>query len=154
MKTDSVFYIDDKPYPLDHSSVKVSALLDLADTSSDDTLLVAPNGLECGEPGDLVDIAPNAHFTTKKRDIDPEPIEKPICYTVNGESNTTVENPVSVRTILEGAGAGAAIDVADLGSYFLENTVDRRKYESVDDLVTISEGDNFLAIHVGSTPVA
>ena len=154
MTTDSVFYIDDKPYPLDHSPVKVSTLLGLAGTSADDTLLVAPNGLEYGEPDDLVDIAPNAHFTTKKRDIDGKPIEKPIRYTVNGEPNTTVENPVSVRTILQGAGAGAAIDVADLGSYFLENTADGRKYENLDDLVTISEGDNFLAIHVGSTPVA
>ena len=154
MTSDSVFYIDDKPYPLEHSPVKVSTLLDLVGVSPDDTLLVAPSGIEYGEPDELVHIAPDAHFTTRKRDVNRKPIEKPIRYTVNGEPNTTVENPVSVRTILQGAGAGAAIDVADLGSYFLENTADGRKYESLDDLVTISEGDNFLAIHVGSTPVA
>lgn len=154
MTSDSVFYIDDKPYPLEHSPVKVSTLLDLAGASPDDTLLVASNGFEYGEPDDLVHIAPDEHFTTKKIDPDRKPIEKPIRYTVNGEPNTTVENPISVQTILQGAGAGAAIDVADLASYFLENTADGRKYESLEDLVTISEGDNFLAIHVGSTPVA
>ena len=154
MTSNSVFYINDKPYPLEDSPVKVSALLALAGTSSDDTLLVASDGFEYGEPDELVHIVPGAHFTTKKRDDDRKPLEKPIRYTVNGELSTTIENPISVDIILRNAGAGAAIDVADLGSYFLENTSDGHKYESLGDLVTISDGDNFLAIHVGSTPVA
>ena len=154
MTSSSVFYIDDKPYPLEDSPVKLSTLLVLAGTSTDEALLVAPDGLEYREPDELVHIAPGAHFTTKKRDGDRKPHEKPIRYTVNGEPNTTVENPISVDTILRNAGAGAAIDIADLDSYFLENTSDGHKYESLGDFVTISDGDNFLAIHVGSTPVA
>ena len=154
MTSDRVFYIDDKPYPLEHSPVKVSTLLHFAGTSSEDALLVSSDGFEYGEPDELIDIAPSTHFTTKKRDHDRKPVEKPIRYKVNGEQSTTVENPISVETILRRAGAGAAIDISDLGNYFLENTSDGRKYESLDELVTISDGDNFLAIHVGSTPVA
>lgn len=155
MTSDWVCYIDDKAYPLDKSPVKVSTLLDLAGFSSEEALLVSSDGSEYGDPDELIDIAPGTtHFTTKKRDPDHKPVEKSVCYKVNGEESATVENPISVETILRNAGAGAAIDISDIGSYFLENTSDGRKYESLNDLVTISDGDNFLAIHVGSTPVA
>ena len=102
----------------------------------------------------MIDLTPGDRFTTRKRDDSEKPVEKPILYTVNGEQNTTLKNPISLESILRNAGAGAAIDITDLGSYYLENMADGRKYENLDDLVTISNGDNFLAIHVGSTPVA
>ena len=102
----------------------------------------------------MIDIAPSDQFSTRKRDDSQKPVDKLIRYTVNGEQNTTFENPLSLESILRNTGAGAAIDVTDLGSYYLENTADGRKYENLDDLVTVSDGDNFLAIHVGSTPVA
>lgn len=154
MTSDSVFYIDNKSYPLERSPEKVSTLLHLAGTSSSEVLLVSSDGVEYGEPDELIEITAGAHFTTKKRDDARKPLEKTILYKVNGEQCTTVKNPISVETILRNAGPGAAIDLADLGSYFLENTSDGRKYESLGDLVTISDGDNFLAIHAGSTPVA
>ena len=154
MTSDDQFFIDGKPYKLEHSPEKVSTLLHLAGTSADDAFLVSEDGIEHGNPDELIDIAPGDHFTTRKRDDAQKPVDKPIHYTVNGEQNTTLENPLSLETILRNAGAGAAIDIADLGSYYLENTVDGRKYVSLDDLVTISDGDNFLAIHIGSTPVA
>lgn len=154
MTTNGQFFIDGKPYKLEQSPEKVSALLSLAGTSANDALLVSKDGIEHGDPDELIEIAPGDHFTTKKRDGSEKPIDKPIHYFVNGERNTTFENPLSLGFILRNAGAGAAIDVADLGNYYLENTADGRKYENLDDLVTLSDGDNFLAVHVGSTPVA
>ncbi len=148
------FFIDGKRFKLEYSPQKVSALLHLVRKSSSDFLLVSEDGIEYGDPDELVEVAPGNEFSTKKRDDSQKPGERQIRYTVNGEENTTLENPLSLESILRNAGAGAAIDTADLGSYYLENTADGRKYENLDDLVTISEGDNFVAIHVGSTPVA
>ena len=154
MTVNGQFHIDGKPYELEHSPEKVSALLQLAGTSAKDALLASEDGIEHGNPDELIDIAPSDQFSTRKRDDSQKPVDKPIRYTVNGEQNTTFENPLSLESILRNTGAGAAIDVTDLGSYYLENTADGRKYENLDDLVTVSDGDNFLAIHVGSTPVA
>lgn len=154
MTPDDQFFIDGKPYKLEHSQEKVPTLLHLAGASTDDAVLVSEDGIEHGDPGELIDIAPGDHFKTKKRDDSRKPIDKPIRYTVNGEQSTTFENPLSLETILRNAGAGAAIDISDLGSYYLENTTDGRKYENLDNLVSLSDGDNFLAIHTGSTPVA
>lgn len=150
MKSDGQFYIDGKSFKLERSPEKVSTLLLLVRTSVEVAVLVTDDGVEHGNPDELIDISPGEHFTTKKIGSS----EKPISYAVNGEENTTLVNPVSLETILRNAGAGAAIDVNDLGSYYLENTADGHKYENLDDLVTISDGDKFLAIHVGSTPVA
>ena len=154
MIANAQFFIDGKPYKLEHSPEKVSALLHLAGTSTRDAFLVSEDGIEHGNPDELIDIAPGDQFRTKKRGDSQKPVEKPIRYIVNGEQNTTVENPISLKSILRNAGPGAAIDVTDLGSYYLENTADGHKYETLDDLVTIFDGDNFLAIHAGSTPVA
>ena len=154
MTTDSQFYIDDKPYRLDRSPAKVSSLLQLAGTSAGEAILVSEDGIEHGNPDELISIAPSGRFLTRKLDDARKPDHKPIRYTVNGEKNSTTENPLSLEIILRNAGAGAAIDVSDLQSYYLENTADGRKYENLKDSVTISDEDNFLALHVGSTPVA
>ena len=154
MTSDSQFFIDDKPYELERSPEKVELLLQLAGTFSKDAVLVSEEGVEHGNPDELIDIRPDERFKTRKRDSSEKPVEKPIRYTVNGEVNTTVVNPLSLEAILRNAGLGAAIDLDDLGSYYLENIADGHKYENLNDLVTISDGDKFLAIHVGSTPVA
>lgn len=154
MTADGQFFVDGKPCKLEHGPAKVSTLLQLAGTSASEAILVSADGIEHGDPDELIDIAPEDQFQTKKRDEPPKPVETPICYTVNGEESTITENPLSLESILRNAGTGAAIDVSDLQSYYLENTADGRKYENLDDLVTISDGDNFVAIHVGSTPVA
>ena len=154
MTTDSQFYIDDKPYRLDRSPAKVSSLLQLAGTSAGEAILVSGNGIEHGSPDEPISIAPGDRFLTRKLADARKPDHKPVRYTVNGEENATTENPLSLEIILRNAGAGAAIDVSDLQSYYLENTADGRKYENLEDSVTVSDEDNFLAIHVGSTPVA
>ena len=154
MMSNSQFFIDDKPYELERSPEKVARLLQRAGTSSEDAVLVSEDGVEHDNPDELIDIRPGDRFKTRKRDSSEKPVEKPIRYTVNGEENTTRVNPLTLEAILRSAGPGAAIDLDDLGSYYLENTADGRKYENLDDSVSISDGDNFLAIHVGSTPVA
>ena len=148
------YFIDDKPYKLENSPEKVSQLLQLAGTSSKDTILVSEDGVEHGNPDELIEVNPGAHFTTRKRSSAQKPLEKPIHYTVNGEELTTLANPISLEAILQNAGAGAAIDTNDLNNYYLENIKDGSKYENLNDLVEVSDGDSFLAIHVGSTPVA
>ena len=152
MTSDSQFFIDGKPYKLEHSLEKVSRLLQLAGTSAEKAILVSEDGVEHRDPDELIEVHAGEHFTT--RDASEKPVEKTIRYSVNGEENVTDVNPLSVEAILRRAGAGAAIDVNDIGSYYLENTADGRKYENLNDLVTISDGDKFLAIHAGSTPVA
>ena len=154
MTSDSQFFIDDKPYPLERSPEKVSELLRLAGTSGDEVFLVTEDGVEHGDPDELIDIRPDERFKTRKRDPSDKPVEKPVRYSVNGEMQTTRVNPLTLEVILRNAGSGAAIDLDDLGSYYLEDTESGRKYENLDDSVTISDGDNFLSIHVGSTPVA
>ena len=148
------FFIDDKIYEVKSSPQKLSTLLERAGKSAKDTILVSEGGVEYVDPDKPIEVVKDSRFKTRKRDDSSKPVEKRVRYTVNGEQNTTVENPLSLGFILKNAGAGAAIDVNDLGSYYLENTVDGRKYEKLDSLVTIVDGDNFLAIHVGSTPVA
>lgn len=154
MTAEGQFYIDDKSYPIERSPAKVSRLLHLAGESASGTVLVSEDGTEHGNPDDLIEITPGAQFQTKKRDDSPKPNDKAVRYAVNGNEQTTTENPLTLETILRNAGAGAAVDVSDMQSYYLENTADGRRYENLDDPVTITDGDNFLAIHVGSTPVA
>ena len=154
MIPESRFFIDGKPCKLENSTEKVSRLLQLAGTSSDESVLISEDGVEHSHPAELIKISPGEHFETRKKNSARKPVEKPIHYTVNGEENTTLINPLSLGAILQNAGGGAAIDVNDLGNYYLENIDNGCKYGNPDDSVTISDGDKFLAIHVGSTPVA
>ena len=154
MTSDGHFFVDGKPYQLEHSPVRVSVLLDLVGSSASEAILVSEDGTEYADPGMLIEIVPGDRFLAKRLDQSQRPVDRPIRYTVNGEENATIENPLSLESILRNAGAGAAIDVSDLQSYYLENTADSRRYENLDDLVMLTDGDNFVAIHVGSTPVA
>ncbi|MDE2644912.1 MAG: hypothetical protein OXI05_03610 [Bacteroidota bacterium] len=148
------FFIDEKLFQVEGSPQKLSTLLESVRKSPEDSILISEDGVEYSDPNELIDVVEGSRFKTRKRDDSIKPGEKQLHYTVNGEQNTTVENPVSLRHILKNAGAGAGINVNDLDSYYLENTVDERKYKDLDSLVTIVDGDNFLAIHAGSTPVA
>ena len=154
MKSDNDFFIDGKPYKFEGSPQKVSHLLRLAGTSSDVAVLISKDGVQHNDPDELVEVSPGDHFSTRKRESTDKPAEKPIHYKVNGEDLTTFVNPLSLEAILQAAGVEAAIDLADLGSYYIENIDNGQKYEHLDDLIVVKEGDNFLAIHAGSTPVA
>lgn len=78
-----------------------------------------------------------------------------IHYKVNGEDLTTNKNPLTVREILEKAGSAAGVYKDEIDYYFLEEMRgNEKRYKNSSDLVTVKEGDHFLAIHVGKTPVA
>ncbi len=154
MAKSSHILIDGQQHETEVGPRKPSSLLQLAGKSAEDTSLVLEDGQVCANPDDPINVVSGQKFTTREQDPSDTPDDKPICYFVNGESNSTIENPLTVQSILQNAGAGAAIDTLELESYYLENTSDGRRYENLDDMVTITDGDNFLAIHVGSTPVA
>lgn len=50
MTADGQFFIDDKPYKLEHSPAKVSSLLRLAGTSASEAVLVSEDGIEHNKP--------------------------------------------------------------------------------------------------------
>lgn len=75
-------------------------------------------------------------------------------YTVNGEPQQTEQPTMTVEEILRKAGAGAGIDVADVGDYYLERVSDDIEYRNLTDCVTMEDGDAVLAVYDGRTPVA
>ena len=77
-----------------------------------------------------------------------------IRYEVNGERQRTEEPRLTLERILRQAGAAAGIDVADIGSYYLERVSDGKEYRNPSEVVTIKDGDRFLAVYAGKTPVA
>ncbi len=79
---------------------------------------------------------------------------KRIHYQVNGEPQTTDHKTLTVKEILENAGAAASIDVKELDKYILEDLESGKKYEGLHDPVEIKDGDKFVAIYAGRTPVA
>ena len=154
MTSKNQFFIDGKPCRLERSSQTVRSLLPLAGISAENAVLVSEDGVEHRDPDESIEVQPGDRFTTITLAGSGKPAGKTVRYAVNGEENVTAINPIAVEKILRRAGAGAAIDVDDIGSYYLENAEDGRRYESLDAPVTIADGDRFLAIHAGSTPVA
>ena len=80
--------------------------------------------------------------------------EKGIHYQVNGEPQTTDRKTLTVKEILENAGAAASIDLKELDQYILEDLQPGKKYEHLHDPVEVKDGDKFVAIYAGKTPVA
>lgn len=75
-------------------------------------------------------------------------------YVVNGERQRADQPTLTVEQILRRVGTDAGINVADIGAYYLEHVSDDTEYRNLTDLVTIEDGDEFLAIYTGRTPVA
>ena len=75
-------------------------------------------------------------------------------YEVNGESQRTEHPRLTVERILRQAGSAAGIDVGDIDNYYLERVSDGTEYRNLSDVVTIEDGDRFLAVYAGRTPVA
>ena len=74
-------------------------------------------------------------------------------YEVQGEPQET-DHEMTVKEVLENAGTKASIDVNELDNYILEDLNTGKKYENLQDPVPINEGDKFVAIYRGKTPVA
>lgn len=153
MTKDIDFFVDDKPFTTRKPETTLFDVLTLRGVTADRFFLVSSrDGAEYRDPTANVSIRPGDRFTTHKRD-DARPAPA-LHYTVNGEPQTTTRCQLTAEEILRQAGTAASIDTADVASYFLENAEDGRKYENPSDFVDIGNGDKFLAVHVGRTPVA
>ena len=149
------FFIDDKPHTTSKATQSVADILAISGLSADQFFLISPDGVKYSDAKQNVEVHTGDHFTTKKRDRDSKP-ETPveIHFRVNGEQQATTEAALSVEQILRTAGKAASIDLQQLNSYILENIKTGKKYESLTDIVNILNGDEFLAVHSGATPVA
>lgn len=149
------FFINDKPYATDKTIQSVADLLAIADLSADRFFLISPDGTKRSNPEETVEIQTGDLFTTEKRERDPKPEPSVrIHYEVNGERQATAETDLSVERILRMAGKAASIDLQQMESYILENINTGKRYQNLSDVVNVVNGDQFLAVHSGATPVA
>jgi len=144
------FFLQGKPHVAE-SPLSVGELLRIAEVSADAFCIETADGKVLCDLDQLVELQDGDKLELKRR---PSPGPAVVHYKVNGEEQTTAINPISVEAILRQAGDAASIDVTDLGSYYIENIADGSKCQNLNDLVTIKDGDQFLAVHAGATPVA
>lgn len=71
-----------------------------------------------------------------------------IDYFVNGEVQSTEENPITVKQILENAG------FTPPDQYQLIRDKDQHKYTKLDDKVEVHDDERFTALFVGPTPTS
>ena len=103
------------------------------------------------DPSKVIELREGDAFEAKGR---VRPVELSIRYTVNGELQVTKESPLKVEEILRRAGPDAAIDLAQLDDYYLDNVRTGVRYEDLSDEVPVADDDQFVALYAGPTPVA
>ena len=103
------------------------------------------------DPSEAVRLREGDAFDAKGQ---PRRVRPSIRYTVNGERQVTKESPLTVEEILRRAGPDAAIDVGQLDDYYLDDVRTGARYENLGDEVPVTDGDQFVALHAGPTPVA
>ena len=148
----ATYFVNEAPQHSDEKILRQQEILEKAGYSSKEYYLISENGSEYRESDEQVPIREGEKFEAKPRR------EKPngdlIHYEVNGEPQTTKKSPISLEIILTKAGRDAGIDPAEPQSYRLENVATGDRYEKLDELVPVHDGDKFVAIHTGPTPVA
>lgn len=157
MGQDITFSVNGKPQQTDKPQLSVETLLVMGGVDKreiEQYVLVSGDGAQHQNLKDVIEVHPGENFEIKKREgVRPTP--GIIHYKVNGEEQTTDKNSLTVGEILEKAGAAAGIYKDEIGNYFLEELGgDGKRYKNSSDSVTVKEGDHFLAIHAGKTPVA
>lgn len=157
MGQDITFSVNGKPKQTDKSQLSVETLLLMGGVNKreiEQYVLVSGDGSLHQNLKDVIEVHPGENFEVKKRD-GARPTPGVIHYKVNGEEQTTDKNPLTVEDILEKAGSAAGIYKDEIGNYFLEELEgDGKRYKNSSDSVTVKEGDHFLAVHIGKTPVA
>ena len=146
------YFVDGRAFETVTPELTVSDVLDGAGKPPKQFYLVHKD-VEYHDPEKKIRIHDGDHFESRLRGHKP-PEDKVIHYKVNGERQTTRHYTLTVEQILRNAGRAASIDVAQINDYYLESIDDGRKYESLTDRVAIREGNQFLALHRGKTPVA
>ena len=86
--------------------------------------------------------------------LETKAVRTAIRYEVNGEKLVASVTSMSVADILRAAGESAGIEPNDLQCYYLEDLERGIKYNDLSKPVSLSDGDKFLALHIGPTPVA
>ena len=149
------FTINGQRFESPESPVSVAWLLKQIGLRPEDAELVREaTGEIWSDPSAVVELHDGDKFEAKPR-RGPSPLPEPeIHYAVNGEPQVTETTPVTLEEILRRAGADAAIDVNQLESYYLDNVRTGDRYENLGDEVPIVDGDQFVALHAGRTPVA
>ena len=133
---------------------KVADLLSEINLTAQEFILVSPDNTEHGNPDELIDIHNGDAFTTKPKKDKGSKGNQVIRYKVNGEELKTTISKMTVEEILKAAGKSASVNVNDLSNYFLQDLKSEHRYENLTDVVSISEGDQYLAVYRGKVPVA
>ena len=143
------FFIDGKPFVTEKQQLTVRELLEMADRGAGTGYVVVKGTTEYADPDKLLEIG-----FGDKIEIELKPNRtSTLHYKVNGEEQTTDRRVMTADDMLRLAGSAAGIDANDLGSYFIEK-LSGEKYENLSDHIEVADGDEFLAIHRGATPVA
>ena len=148
----TTYFVNGRPQNTAEKALRQHEILEKAGYSSTKYFLISEKGSEYRQADDQVPIAEGEKFEAKP--LRDEPIESIIHYEVNGECQITTLTPVALQIILENAGRDAGIDSDDLKHYRLENVTTGDRYNNLDDLIPVQDGDKFVAIHTGATPVA
>ena len=139
-------FINDKACAINGPDQKVADLLGEAGSMIEDTVLVTPDGITHDNPEEILRVSDGDRLETRPA--------ADIHYQVNGENQTTRSGRLTMGAILERAGRPAGIDVGNLENYYLENVATEQRYDDLDAEVVVCEGDSFIAVHRGPTPVA
>ena len=153
MSAEIKYFVDNQEFASENPVLTVADILGRAKKPADRFYLVAEKDkTEYTSPEQQVRVEDGERFITRPRKG--RPADAVIHYKVNGEPQETREPVLSVEAILRNAGAAAGVAVGDINYYTLEYADKDRKFTDLADKVTIEEGDEFIAIHVGKTPVA
>ena len=146
------FKINGREFDSDRRQVRAAWLAEQAGLDPTRFELVrTATGETWRNPSAAVELREGDAFDAKGR---ARPVEPSIRYAVNGEPQVTRESPLTVEEILRRAGPDAAIDLGQLEDYYLDNVRTGTRYENLRDEVPVSDGDQFVALYAGPTPVA
>ena len=146
------YFVDGRLQQSDRDALLQREILEKAGYAEAEYYLIGEDGTEYRGPDDKVPLKDGEKFEVKPlRGAAPSGV---IHYKVNGEIQTAEDSPIPLRDILEKAGRKAGIEPNDLERYRLENSGTEARYEGLDEPVPIHDGDQFVAIYIGKTPVA
>ena len=146
------FKINRREFQSDRRQVRAAWLAEKAGLDPTGFELVrTTTGETWRDPSAAIELRDGDAFEAKGR---VRPVEPSISYTVNGEQQVTKESPLTVEEILRRAGRDAAIDLDQLEDYYLDNVRTGARYENLGDEVPVTDGDQFVALYAGPTPVA
>ena len=146
------FTINGREFESDRRQVRAAWLVGQAGLDPTGFELVrTTTGETWRDPSAVVELRERDAFDAKGR---ARPVEPSIRYTVNGELQVTKESPLTVEEILRRAGSDAAIDLNQLDDYYLDDVRTGTRYEALGDEVPVTDGDQFVALYAGPTPVA